>query len=135
MSKMSNIHLELTEQANELGFESIEEAEANGYKVDYNGETWVLKPDVNKAHEDLAEQEKKAKEAKQIEMVWEALNHAKKAIALIYKDENEPIGHPDKDIKDKKIQSYYYTINEMCVELADRNTMVWQKEDENENQD
>lgn len=122
--------MELSEQASDLGFASIEEAEANGYKVDYNGETWVLKPDVNRAHEDLAEQEKKAKEAKQIEMVWEVLNHANKAIALIYKDENELIGHPDKDIKDEKIQSYYYTINEMCIELADRNIMLWQKEDD-----
>ena len=52
MSKMSNIHLELTEQANELGFESIEEAEANGYKVDYTGEGWVLRPDPNKAYEE-----------------------------------------------------------------------------------
>ena len=36
MSKMSQLHMELTEQANELGFESIEEAEANGYHVQYN---------------------------------------------------------------------------------------------------
>ncbi len=52
MGNISNIHLELTEQANELGFESIEEAEANGYKVDYTGEGWVLRPDVNKAYEE-----------------------------------------------------------------------------------
>lgn len=55
MSKISNIHLELTEQANELGFESIEQAEANGYKVDYTGEGWVLKPDTNKAYEEKHE--------------------------------------------------------------------------------
>lgn len=35
MSKMSQLHAELTEQAAELGYESIEEAEANGYAVDY----------------------------------------------------------------------------------------------------
>lgn len=35
MSKMSQLHAELTEQANELGFESIEEAEADGYTIDY----------------------------------------------------------------------------------------------------
>lgn len=52
MSRMSSIHLELTEQVNDLGFESIEEAEANGYHIDYNGETWVLKPDINKAYEE-----------------------------------------------------------------------------------
>ena len=131
MSKMSTIQMELAEQAYELGFESLDEALANGYEVDYE-EKQLVNPYVllNKAHEDLAKQEKKAKEAKQIEMVYEALNHAKKAIALIYKDENEPIGHPDKDIKDEKVQSYYYAINEMCVELADRNIMLWQKEDD-----
>lgn len=35
MSKMSQLHAELTEQANTLGFESIEEAEADGYTIDY----------------------------------------------------------------------------------------------------
>lgn len=36
MSKMSQLHAELTEQASELGFQSIEEAEANGYGIDYD---------------------------------------------------------------------------------------------------
>lgn len=36
MSKMSQLHAELTEQASELGYESIEEAEANGYEIDYD---------------------------------------------------------------------------------------------------
>lgn len=35
MSKMSQLHAELSERAHELGFESIEEAEANGYTIDY----------------------------------------------------------------------------------------------------
>ena len=35
MSKMSQLHAELSEQASELGFSSIEEAEANGYEADY----------------------------------------------------------------------------------------------------
>ena len=35
MSKMSQLHAELSEQASELGFSSIEEAEANGYGIDY----------------------------------------------------------------------------------------------------
>ena len=38
MSKMSQLHAELTEQAAELGFQSIEEAEANGYEVISDGE-------------------------------------------------------------------------------------------------
>ena len=133
MAKMSQIHAELTEQASELGFESIEQAEARGYTVKYSGNEAFLVPDIDQAFEDLTREIEAKREAKQIEMVYEALNHAKKAIALIYKDENEPIGHPDKDIKDEKIQGYYYAINEMCVELADRNVMLWQKEFENEN--
>lgn len=36
MSKMSQLHAELTEQAYDLGFSSIEEAEANGYEIDYD---------------------------------------------------------------------------------------------------
>lgn len=35
MSKMSQLHAELSEQASSLGYQSIEEAEANGYEVDY----------------------------------------------------------------------------------------------------
>lgn len=129
MSKMSQLHAELSEQASELGFESIEQAEANGYEAVLDGDKAFLVPDINKAHEELDKEIKAKREAKQIEMVYETLNSAKKAIALIYKDENAPIGHPDKDIKDEKIQSYYYAINEMCLELAERNVMLWQKED------
>lgn len=55
MSKMSQLHAELSEQAYELGFESIEQAEANGYRVDYNGDTWTLKPDVAKQQEQAHE--------------------------------------------------------------------------------
>ena len=35
MSKMSQLYTDLTEQANALGFEDINEAEQNGYSVDY----------------------------------------------------------------------------------------------------
>lgn len=55
MSKMSQLHAELSEQAYELGFESIEQAEANGYHIDYNGDTWILKPDVAKQQEQAHE--------------------------------------------------------------------------------
>lgn len=55
MSKMSHAYMELSEAATELGFESLEDAEANGYGVFYNGEGWDLKPDTEKqlelAHE------------------------------------------------------------------------------------
>ena len=40
-SKMSQLHAELTMQAAELGYESIEEAEANGYTVDYDKQKLV----------------------------------------------------------------------------------------------
>ena len=41
MSKMSQLHAELSEQAYELGFDSIEEAEAKGYVVDYDKQKLV----------------------------------------------------------------------------------------------
>lgn len=55
MSKMSQLHAELTEQANELGFESIEEAEACGYMVVYLEDKAELLPrdpleQLNEAH-------------------------------------------------------------------------------------
>ncbi len=36
MSKMSQLHIELSEQANELGFETIQDAVNSGYIVDYD---------------------------------------------------------------------------------------------------
>lgn len=41
MSKLSQLHAELSEQAAELGFQSVEEAQAHGYEVDYLEETLV----------------------------------------------------------------------------------------------
>lgn len=38
---MSQLHAELSEQAYDLGFKSIEEAEANGYIVDYEKQRLV----------------------------------------------------------------------------------------------
>lgn len=55
MSKMSQIHADLTEQASELGFESIEQAEANGYHITYGSDGWKLKLDMAKAHEQAHE--------------------------------------------------------------------------------
>lgn len=62
MSKMSQLHAELMGQASELGFESLEEAEANGYKVDYTSKGWVLRPDVNRAYEERYEEWEKEKQ-------------------------------------------------------------------------
>lgn len=41
MSKMSELHMELSEQATELGFESLDMALANGYDIDYQSRTLV----------------------------------------------------------------------------------------------
>lgn len=55
MSKMSQLHAELSEQAYELGFESVEQAEARGYTVKYSGDEAFLVPDVDKAQEKVHE--------------------------------------------------------------------------------
>ena len=129
MSKLSQLHAELTEQAAELGFESLEEAEINGFKVDY--EKQKLVPDVDQAYRDKEEEERKNREAKQVEMVWKILGNAKESIAMVFKPESKTYSRAD-DITDERINEYYYDLNRMCVELSDRNVMLWQKED-NEN--
>lgn len=48
MSKISQLHADLTGQAAQLGFHSIEEAEINGYEVDY--EKGILVEGRDKAH-------------------------------------------------------------------------------------
>lgn len=51
MSKMSQLHAELSEQAYELGFESIGEAEQAGYGVDWeNAKLVKLEDEQEKAH-------------------------------------------------------------------------------------
>lgn len=125
---MSQLYAELTEQAAQLGFHSVEEAEINGYKVDY--EKQELVPDVDQAYSDKEEEERKNREAKQVEAVWKILGNAKEAIAMVFKPENNTYSRPADDITDEKINKYYYDINRMCIELSDRNVMLWQKEDD-----
>lgn len=55
MSKMSQLHADLTEQAYDLGFESIEEAEANGYHINYCDNKVKLTLDMAKAQEQAHE--------------------------------------------------------------------------------
>lgn len=62
MSKMSQIHMDLCEQANDLGFSSIEEAEANGYHIAYNNTGWKLSLNMAKAYEQAHEAWLKEKE-------------------------------------------------------------------------
>ena len=51
-AKMSQLHAELTEQAADLGFKSIEDAEQHGYIVEYKGGRLVPTEELMKqAHE------------------------------------------------------------------------------------
>lgn len=61
MSKISQLHAELTEQAAQLGFESIEEAEQHGWIVNY--ESGMLEPPVVQPELDEIEELDKAHEA------------------------------------------------------------------------
>lgn len=64
MSVMSQLHAELSEQAYELGFESLEEALANGYKVDYEKGKLVRRGlGYSEAIEYLVKEQDKAHEA------------------------------------------------------------------------
>lgn len=49
MSKLSQLHVELSEQASELGFESLGEAEQAGYGVDYQNAKLIPPEEI--AHE------------------------------------------------------------------------------------
>lgn len=50
MSKMSWLHAELSEQASELGFENIGEAEQAGYGIDWNNAKLIAPQEM--AHKD-----------------------------------------------------------------------------------
>lgn len=69
------------------------------------------------------------KEAKQIEMVYNAIGHAKDTIGMIYRPDGNKFSNAQTDIPDETIKDYYYTLNTMCCELSDRNVMLWQKEE------
>lgn len=52
MSKMSQLHAELSQQANELGFESLGEAEQAGYGVDWeNAKLVKVEDEQEQAHQ------------------------------------------------------------------------------------
>lgn len=93
MSRMSQLHAELSEQAYELGFESIEDAEKNGYTIGYNRKGWALVPDINKAHEDwLKEKEQVLDELNDVindgDLDWgEIVRRVEHAIEFINKGE------------------------------------------------
>ena len=92
MSKMSQIQMELSEQASELGFESYEEALAKGYVIDYLQGKLVKQDEQELAHEAwLKEKEKVLEEQKELhdhlmelgydalaESVWRAIDFIEK---------------------------------------------------------
>ena len=55
MGKISQLQAELTEQAVELGFETLDEALNNGYEVDYEEKTLVNPYVLDKAQDDAHE--------------------------------------------------------------------------------
>lgn len=68
MSKMSQLNAMLTEQAYELGYESLEQAFDNGWEVDYEREVLVKRVDIlEQAHKDWL---------KEREEVIKSLEHA-----------------------------------------------------------
>lgn len=61
MSKMSQLHAELSEQAYELGFESLGEAEQAGYGVDWENHKLIkVEDELDKAHEAWLEERERA---------------------------------------------------------------------------
>lgn len=57
MSKMSQLHAELSEQAYELGFESIEAAEQAGYGIDMINAKFIEPEEA--AHQELMAEKKR----------------------------------------------------------------------------
>lgn len=51
MSKISQLHAELSSQAYDLGFNSLEDALAMGYEVDYENAKLVKPDEQEQAHE------------------------------------------------------------------------------------
>ena len=52
MGKLSQIHMELEEQATELGFENLEQALANGYCIDYENSKLVKQDEKDDEQEE-----------------------------------------------------------------------------------
>lgn len=73
MSKMSQLHAELSQQAYMLGFESLGEAEQAGYGVDWeNGKLVKVEDEQDKAHEAWLKEQDHAIEI--LDLVADVLN-------------------------------------------------------------
>lgn len=78
MSKMSQLHADMSEQLAELGFKDMREAEANGYHLIYTGNTVKLALDMSKAQDKaheawLAEREQVLEDLRQLKKIEEAI--------------------------------------------------------------
>lgn len=94
MSKMSQLHAELSEQANELGFETIQDAVNSGYVVDYdNGKLVKYGLGYSETVEYLTKEQEKAHEAwlEEREEVFEMIDNMERDI-IDSVDKKE--GHP-----------------------------------------
>ena len=67
-------------------------------------------------------------ESTKIELIIDALQHAKDVISLACRSDNEQICNM-LNVTDKELKEYYYELNDMCIKLTDRNVMRWQKEE------
>lgn len=86
MSKMSQLHADLTEQAASLGFGSIEEAEANGYTVNYQ-EGKLVKYDCCAV----------AKEQEQAHIAWETQRQSLITKLTLLEDDLEKLDNISKE--------------------------------------
>lgn len=94
MSKMSQLHAELSEQANELGFETIQDAVNSGYVVDYDNSKLVKYGlGYSETVECLTKEQEKAHEAwlEEREEVFEMIDNMERDI-IDSVDKKE--GHP-----------------------------------------
>lgn len=99
MSKMSQLHAELSEQANELGFETIQDAVNSGYVVDYErGKLVKYGLSYSETVEYLMKEQEKAHEAwlKEKACALEGLEDLRKRIPY---DWTETIDVLDRAIK------------------------------------
>lgn len=60
-------------------------------------------------------------EGEKLYIIWSGMNSTKDLIfALYYKTDSGWV--------DDKMKEYYYSINDMCCEILDKNKMEWQKD-------
>lgn len=102
MSKISQLHVELSEQAAELGFESLGEAEQAGYGVDWeNAKLIKVEDEQDKAHEAWLKERDEV--LKGLEILLKVEKYSEKILGDGYIDlgESERINRAIKFIKEQ----------------------------------